>query len=106
MELKEFIKGTIRDISEAVIELNDELSDSGLKVNPDCDNHVEGTKYDSDGCVIQPIVFDLQVTASEKVNAKGGFSINVLKAGAGTELNDGSVSRIHFELNVVLPGTR
>ena len=37
MELKDFIKGTISDIAMAIKELNDEVSDTGLLVNPD--NH-------------------------------------------------------------------
>ncbi len=34
MELKDFIKATIKDISNAVTELNEEMSDKGLLVNP------------------------------------------------------------------------
>ena len=34
MELKEFIKEAIRDVSEAISESNEELSDVGAIVNP------------------------------------------------------------------------
>lgn len=39
MELKDFIKATIKDISNAVTELNEEMSDKGLLVNPIPENH-------------------------------------------------------------------
>ena len=46
MELKDFIKGTIKDISEAITELNEEIGDTGLLVNPKVDNHLENnTRY-------------------------------------------------------------
>ncbi|MDO4165240.1 MAG: hypothetical protein Q4D56_12800 [Bacteroides sp.] len=103
MDLKDFIKETVRDISGAVTELNEEMKGTGLKVNPKRGGHFAGTMYDDDDHVIHTIDFNLQVTASEKLEAGGGIKINVLKAGVSNETNDQTVSTIHFSLEVVLP---
>lgn len=79
MELKDFIKGTIKDIAEAVSELNGEMESSGLKVNPARGNHVDNTIYDEDNHVVHTIDFDLQVTASEKNGVNGGISVSLLR---------------------------
>lgn len=106
MELKEFIKGTVSSIANAVTELNEEMKDTGLKVNPERGGHFDGTVYDNDNHVIHNIKFDLQITAAEKSEAGGGIKINVLKAGISSATNDQTVSTIHFSLDVVLPSTR
>ena len=85
MELKDFIKATIKDISNAVSELNDEMKNTGLQVNPSFYSAPNGYKYTEDGANIPEINYKLQVSASEKSEAGGGFHINVIKAGANTE---------------------
>lgn len=103
MELKDFIKGTIKDISEAITELNEEIGDTGLLVNPKVDNHLENTRYAVDGMIIQDIEFNLQVSASEKTDAGGGIHINVLKAGLSNTTDNATVSTIQFKIAVSLP---
>lgn len=97
MELKDFIKGTIKDISEAITELNEEIGDTGLLVNPKVDNHLENTRYTVDGMIIQDI------SASEKTDAGGGIHINVLKAGLSNTTDNATVSTIQFKIAVSLP---
>lgn len=103
MELKDFIKGAIKDISEAITELNEEMGDSGLRVNPIVDNPMDNVKYATDGRIVQDIDFNLQVSASEKTDTGGGVSINVLKAGVNNATDNATVSTIHFQIAVTLP---
>lgn len=103
MELKDFIKGTIKDISVAITELNEEMADSGLMVNPIADNPVDNIRYAADGRIVQDIDFNLQVSASEKMDTGGGIHINVLKAGVNNVTDNATVSTIHFHISVALP---
>lgn len=105
MELKDFIKGAISDISNSVIELNNEFKDKDVIINPIADS-VGGDKeyiYYRDGRQIQKIDFNLSVSASETVEAGGGIKINVLKAGISNENNNQTISTIRFSLSIVLP---
>lgn len=81
MELKDFIKATIKDISNAVTELNEEMSDKGLLVNPIPENHQDGMVYSQDGRWLQKIDFNVSVTTSENSTKEGGLRICVAKAG-------------------------
>lgn len=103
MELKDFIKGTIADISQAIEELNNDFGDSGLVVNPDPDSHIDGTVYYSDSRVIQNIDFNLSISVSDTKEKGGGVKINVLNAGINSEVNNRSVSTIKFSIPVVFP---
>ena len=100
MELKDFIKETVMEISTAVIELNEEKDTlQQLIVNPIPSNHTEGVRYSNDGRIIQDIEFNLQVAASEKTDVGGGLKINVLKAGISNGKSEETVSSIKFSLS-------
>lgn len=103
MELKDFIKTTIRDISEAVTELNEEMAETGLVVNPIPDNHESGMVYDKDGRWMQKIEFNLTVTSSERTEAGGGLKVYIAKAGVNNEMGNEATSSLHFHVTVALP---
>ena len=73
MELKDFIKGTISDIAMAIKELNNEVSNTGLLVNPD--NHEQdkagNSSFIGDGRIIKDIEFNLSLSASDITEAGG-----------------------------------
>ena len=89
MELKDFIKATIKDISNAVTELNEEMSDKGLLVNP----IPETIKMD----------FNVSVTTSENSTKEGGLRICVAKAGISENTTNEAISSLHFHITVALP---
>ena len=108
MELKDFIKAAITDITEAVSELQAELG-NGTIVNPTL---YEGEKgkfllIDNEGKAIERLNFDVAVTISDSsgtlTGAKAGISI------LGAEINSAScgktenVSRLTFSIPLVLP---
>lgn len=108
MELKEFIKSTITQRSEAVYELNDELKEKGVVVNP-C--YAANTNFDtigsSDGIIVSTVDFDLQVSTSEMKENSGKIGVLASVVGVGASTKEGSNgnegNRIRFNLPVVLP---
>ena len=108
MELKEFIKSAITQLSEAVYELNDELKDKGVVVNP-C--YAENTNFEtidnSEGVIVSSVEFDLQVSTSEIKENSGKIGVLASVVGIGASTKEGSngneANRIRFKLPVVLP---
>lgn len=103
MELKEFIKATIRDISEAVTELNEEMNDTGLLVNPVPDTPDDNAVYIADGRVIQQIDFNVSVTASDRTEKGGGLKVYVANADLNKQTGHEATSTISFHIKVALP---
>ena len=110
MELKEFIKSTISELSNAVIELNQEFGDQDLIVNPTGDIGKQDSPYlltRSYPKTVTEVNFDLSVSVSE-VNEKGGkigILSNVVGAGVSSknENENSLISRIQFKILVLLP---
>jgi len=107
MDIKTFLKSTILQISEAIEELNQELKDPNVAVNPrgvlDANNQNSGSIAEN----IIAIDFDLSVyveSGDEKGGKIGVFS-GILGAGisgAEKELNR-TANRIKFTLPVLFP---
>ena len=110
MELKEFIKTAITDITEAVSELQDELG-NGTIVNPSHTQVEHGKSWvvDNEVRMMERLNFDIAVTATEatelNANAKAGISAFGAKAGAENNERTENVSRLTFPLPLVLPTT-
>ena len=109
MDIKDFIKSTVTQISEAVKELNEELSNNGegTIVNPyNVQRHQKVTSESGWG-TITDINFDLCVTAESGKEASGKvgvFSSIVGWGVSGKEDNSNkSISRIQFTIPVMLP---
>ena len=110
MELKEFIKTAITDITEAVSELQDELK-NGTIVNPSLTQgeHGKSLVVDNEVRMMERLNFDIAVTATEATelngNAKAGISVFGAKVGAENKERTENVSRLTFSLPLVLPTT-
>lgn len=110
MELKEFIKTAITDITEAVSELQSGL-DNGAIVNPTLPNPIalKTLTVDDEIRPIEQLAFDVAVTASEEAGidgqAKAGISIFGAKIGSAISTKTENASRISFIIPVVLPTT-
>ncbi|MDP5138766.1 hypothetical protein ORJ04_22735 [Rheinheimera baltica] len=121
MELKDFIKEAIKDISEAITESNSELQDHGVIVNP---RRVELEKNDKSnllGYIVSPsknpdpnflrpvhiLSFDISVMATTKQNGKEGIGVNVAGIKLGKENDKASsndtASRLSFSIPIALP---
>ncbi|WP_103258748.1 trypco2 family protein [Tabrizicola aquatica] len=111
MDLKDFIKETVKAITEAAHELKSELADVGAIVNPPT-NGSRADTYKSAGAGdilrrVQNIEFDVALTTTSSVAAggKAGLKIFVVEASgdaAHTKANE-EVSRIKFSIPIALP---
>lgn len=110
MDLKNFIKATILDISDSIKELSDEIT-NGAIINPTIPSPIatKSILYDNKNRLVERIDFDIAVSTSEstEINGKLGGCITVLsaKAGANTMSQGEVVSRINFSIPVALPVT-
>ena len=110
MELKEFIKTAIADITNAVSELQGEL-DNGAIVNPTLPNPIslKTLVVNDEIRPIEQLSFDVAVTASEESGidgqAKAGISIFGAKIGTATSAKTENAPRISFVIPVVMPTT-
>lgn len=111
MELKEFIKTAITDITEAVSELQEEL-DNGAIVSPSLPNPISnGTIKDPDNDKvnrrISQIDFDVAITvgdtATKEAGGKLGIQILSAKIGGESQTHTENMSRLSFSIPVVLP---
>ena len=103
MELKDFIKATIKDISEAVTELNEEMNGTGLLVNPVPEVAKNNSETVPDGRIIQQIDFNVSVTASESTEKGGGLKVYVANADLNNRMGHEATSTISFCIKVALP---
>lgn len=116
MDLKEFIKETIVQVTEAIIESNEELKVKGaivnpgkIKVNSDSSQAYgrESRQIEHQSRIVQKLEFDVAVVAQDEKSAGAGAKISVmsLKLGADGEVNytNKSESRIKFAIPIIYP---
>ncbi|MEQ3659871.1 MAG: hypothetical protein ABNH21_13065 [Glaciecola sp.] len=114
MELKEFVKESIKQISEALIECNVELKDKGVVINPKSvqvntdSSQAYGrisTEIRHQSKVVQKIEFDVAVSTSKDQAANAGAKISVMSLSLGAEgdVNYGnkSESRLKFSVPII-----
>lgn len=112
MELKDFIKGTITAITESVQELNNELSDSGVVVNPNWarfEENISKMIYNPNGkdrCIIQEIEFNLSITEATSANTGGGIKIAVISGGINNSDKIENFNTVKFSIPIVLPSPK
>ncbi|MCM1077775.1 MAG: hypothetical protein NC411_10495 [Bacteroides sp.] len=111
MELKEFIKTAVTDITEAISELQKEL-DNGTVVNPTISRGEYGKAVlvEQGVAPIEHLNFDVAVTASESSGIGGGAKAGISIFGAKVDTENSSrmenVSRLTFSIPLVYPPTR
>jgi hypothetical protein len=111
MELKEFIKTALSDITNAVSELQTELQ-NGAIVSPSVSNPITNVTVidpqdDKINRPISKIDFDVAITVGSTDNTEAGGKIGIqifsAKLGGNNESHTENVSRITFSIPVVLP---
>ncbi|OOY07368.1 hypothetical protein BMI89_18015 [Thioclava sp. F36-7] len=108
MELKEFVKETLRSLQEA----SSELSDEGIYVNPPTAvrNKQDSVRVDGQNAPVTVVSFDVAVTetVADKAGAKAGIAILPIAAQASGEVSSATnnASRISFEIRVLLLGNK
>ncbi len=111
MELKEFIKTAVSDITNAVSELQTELNNGAIispsMPSPIANNTIIDPENKKCNRQISKIDFDVAITvgSSDKNEVGGGVGIQIFSAKIGNdnEEHKENVSRITFSIPVVLP---
>jgi hypothetical protein len=123
MELKDFIKNSLCQIAEAILEAKEQLGSTDAEVNPArmmaYTNSSQaygrtlaaGEKPDLEGTrIVERVEFDVSVTTDAETQANGGIKISIasvnVKAGGETSDKAGSESRIKFSVPMVFPSQR
>lgn len=120
LTLKEFMKQTLTEISDAIQEFSLENSDSGASANPPIAQKafkgrtdiIEG-QYLSDKKrpeTIIPVTFDVAVTAIDDASAKAGAGIHVVsffkaEGSVETGTTKTSANRVQYTIPLRLPDT-
>lgn len=111
MELKDFIKDTITDITDAVCELQAHLQ-NGAVVSPSYPNRIaNATIIDPNNhksnMLISKVNFDVAITAgsNDSTNGGGKIGIHVLSVGmeGNSEQHKENVSKITFSIPIAFP---
>jgi len=111
MELKEFIKTALTDITDAVSELQGELRNRAI-VSPSVPNPISNVtvkdpQNDKINRPISKIDFDVAITVGSTDNMEAGGKVGIqifsAKLGGNNENHTENVSRITFSIPVVLP---
>ena len=110
MELKDFVKGVILDVTNAIKECQDEV-DNGAIISPTNSKATEKIKATSGDLKISYIDFEVAVTAgtSTGINGEIGGGIKVLssfigaKTGADNKETNENISKVKFSIPVVYP---
>lgn len=111
MDLKDFIKNTLIQIVDGVLEAEKELEAKGATINPIGgyfdQKQVGGRTWSFKDGVAEVVDFDVALTNSEKEGTSAGIgvllgSINLGAKGASEEVVT-SVTRIKFSVPILLP---
>lgn len=108
MDLKEFIKTAITDITDAVRELQSEL-DNGAIVSPSLPNEIQSKTIDLGGTnrLVSTVDFDVALTVGStdtvSGNAKAGIQILSAKMSGDSKSHAENVSRLTFSVPVIYP---
>jgi hypothetical protein len=111
MELKDFIKETLVQITNGVVEAQDLIKDTGCYINPK-GRYANGTVDTDYGGVyrsIQNVKMSIAINVIENQQTKAGLGVvsAILTAGASTTNSDSNrvTNRIEFEIPISLPIT-
>lgn len=110
MELKDFVKGVILDVTNAVKECQDEI-DNGAIISPTNRKAAETIETEEGRLQISYIDFEVAVTAGTATGINGEVSgrIKVLssliggKIGGESQETDENTSRVKFSIPIIYP---
>lgn len=108
MELQEFIKQTLLQITSGVKEAQEELKDSGCLINPKSFGNANAiaTGVKNKTRNIQKLKINAALTITENEGSKSGIGIaKIVKAGIDAEESSSNqqVTSIEFEIPIALP---
>ncbi len=109
MELKEFIKNTLVQITEGVLDAQNELKDSGCLINPEGFTLQGGQikmGYKNEFRSIQTVKMNIAVMVTENSGTQKGIGVvNLLKANISSDekISNERITTLEFEVPIALP---
>ena len=120
MELKEFVKASLCQIAEGILEASEALKRTNAIVNPDniIVNSDQSQAYGrtrpprenvppSDSRIVEKVDFDVAISVQEGTTTNAGIKVAIMSVGLGaggeSKANTGSESRIKFSIPMVFP---
>ena len=112
MNIQEFLKETLVQISKGIEEAQNELTDSGGRVNPALSTgqstlQNKGGLVTKQGNLVYDVNFDIAISVSDETDTKAGAGIFVASIGVGVQTADSysssKVSRIQFKVPISYP---
>ena len=112
MKLDDFVAETLKQIIKGVVEAQEYGNTQNAHINPITARFNSNTESQmvcrKTGMPLQKIGFDIAVTVTEKLNSENnGESVGSISVTSvnSTSSQNGSVSRIQFEVPILLPNT-
>ena len=103
MELKDFVKGVIFDITNAVKECQQEL-DNGAIICPTNSGAKEQVLSRKDGALtVSNVDFEVSVSVGSSNEFAGKITVLSALVGGGSTNRDENVTKVRFSIPVVLP---
>lgn len=103
MDIKEFVKTSVKEIITAINELQEEFKDTNAIVSPRYGDH-KGKGYCHDAeCYIDEISFDLLVNVVDSSEKGGTGTIKVVSGNIKNISNKEESSRITFSIPLIYP---
>lgn len=123
MDLKDFVKSSLHQIAEGIIEANEALSDTNAIVNPPDitvysetsqaygrTKSTDSTQPASESRVVEKVEFDVAVTVEDGTAKDTGIKVSIMSVGLGagrkSKTKSGSESRIRFAVPMIFPTTK
>jgi hypothetical protein len=109
MELKEFIKHTLLEVTNGVIDAQNELNGTGCLINPSSatrDGEIIKNGIKNDYRSIQKIKMNIAVSVSENSGLNSNLGVvNIIKAGFNTDesVSNEKITTIEFEIPIAFP---
>jgi hypothetical protein len=107
MELQEFIKNTLVQITNGVVDAQNELKDTGCLINP---NYNTVNQYMlKDGRAIQKIKMNVVLEVNESEGTTKGIGVaKVLNTGINKEetTSNSQLTSVEFEVLIAFPGMK
>lgn len=108
MELQEFIKETLVQITNGVIEAQKEIKETGGLINPKSwtKDLLSSSSSDNHLNTIQKVKMNVVVNVTEKAGTSSGINVvQIIKAGINAEESEtnNKVTSIEFEVPIAFP---
>lgn len=106
IELKDFIKAVLTEITIGVSESQNELESKGVIISPSIS---EGVKAETDGKIrtvsVVSFMVELIQSESDDTEISGGAKLYVFSAGSGTKKGTSNIvtSKVSFDIPIILP---